>query len=150
MPATQGIHISWHGVPQVTKSLLYAAKTYRNPGHVNKIIRPAARKMQQEIKNVTQSTFMNAPHSTGNLARSIKLWTYRRFRGVLAGAHYGKASGPEKESRYPDGYYFGFHERGTKKGIKAKYMMQRAYQAKGQQVASEIANALIADLKYFL
>jgi len=140
-----GITISWHGIPEVSAQLLKAANRYRSPGEVNRIIRPAADKMRQEISNVTAATFQG---STGNLAKSIKTFTIRGLRAVFAGANVGGG-------RYPDGYYFGFQEKGTKtkaghQRIKPRNMLARAYANKGQAVASEIANALLADLKYFL
>lgn len=150
MPGTQGIYISWKGIPEVTQQLMRAAERYRSPGHVNRLIRPAANKMKQEISSVTAATFLGKPHSTGNLAKSIKTWTYRDMRAVFAGANVGT-----KSARYPDGWYFGFHEKGTKtksgkQHIRPKRMLERAYANRGQAVASEIANALLQDLKYFL
>jgi hypothetical protein len=99
---------------------------------------------------VTAATFTGKPKSVGRLARSIKTWTYRDLRGVFAGASLGGGS-----KRYPDGYYFSFHETGTKnkagkQHIRPKHMLQRAFANKGHAVASEIANALLADLKHYL
>lgn len=150
MPGTQGIHISWKGIPGVTQKLLKAAERYRSPGQVNRIIRPAANKMRQEITSVTRATFLGKRHSAGNLARSIRTWTYRGKRGVFAGANVGN-----KSKTHPDGWYFGFHERGTKtksgeQHIRPKHMLQRAFANKGNAVASEMANALLADLKYYI
>lgn len=150
MPGTnKGVFISFKGIPELTQKLFKAAEHYRTPGEVNRIIRPAAKRMRQEISSVTAATFMGAKHSTGNLAKSIKTWTVTRRRGVFAGANVGSSG------RYPDGYYFGFHEKGTKSKygkphIRPKRMLERAFANKGQSVASEMANALLADLKYYL
>lgn len=142
------IKISIIGLPGVTKELMKAANRYQTPSQTRKVIRPAAQLMQKGLRSTVSSTFAGSSRSTGNLARSIRIFQIARARSLAArrllfvGANLGDGG------RWPDGYYFNFQDQGTRKGIRAKYMMDRAVSAHGSTAANLMAASLVADLKY--
>lgn len=144
------ITVDIKGIPGVSRELWKAANRYQTPSQTRKIIRPAAGIMSSGLKSVVGTSFPAPTRSTGNLRRSIRIMQFARARNMhvrrflFVGANLGKTA------RYPDGFYFSFQDRGTKTGIRAKFMMDRAYNANASAAGSMMVSALLADLKYLL
>lgn len=148
------ITITVKGVPGVNEELLKLARRYHSKAKTRRLIRPAAQKMRDELRKTTKAQFTGnrswtGRQSTGNLARSIRTFSFRRSRGV----HVGPRVGGKGVRGLADGYYFGWHDQGTRKtgfgpAIKRKGMIERTMQRHGDAVGSMIGKALIQDLRY--
>jgi hypothetical protein len=133
------------GVPQANAGLLRAAERYQSKAQTRKILRPAAVRMREALRGVTAGSFGGpGSQSTGNLARSIRTFSFPRSRMVHVGPRVGGVG------RMADGYYFGWQDRGTSRGIRAKNMIDRTITAHGDEVAGIMRAALLADLQYLI
>lgn len=138
--------------------LLKAAMRYRTKSNTRRISRPAATIVKNALKTTVAGTFAGKPKSTGNLARSIKIFTMPSSYNVFVGAHVG-GTGTTK-SRYTDGYYFGWHDQGAfrtgkrsgkrYRSVRPKYMLDRAFAKSANAASQALTAALYEDLKYLI
>ena len=134
--------ITVHGVPALNKELLAAAERYRRKSETRKILRPAAVELRGYLKAEVGSTFEDSTTSTGNLRKSIKTFSFPRSRAVHVGPRVGGSGA--------DGYYFGWQDKGTRRGIKAKLMIDKTLDKHGAALSQRISLALWNDLRFFL
>jgi hypothetical protein len=132
------------GVPGVTQELRQAAIRYQSKAQTRRVLRPAAKALRDHLKNQVASTFAGSPRSTGTLRRSIRTFAFPRSRGL----HVGPRLGGQGVRNLADGYYFGWQDQGTRRGIRAKFMIDKTMNKHGKEVANMAAQSLIDDLKY--
>jgi len=105
-----------------------------------KILRTELKKGAKEIAEVAKELAPTGP--TGVLERSIKVKSARGKRGQIGfNAEIAKGKGEEN-----DGWYGAFVDLGTEHQ-KAQHFMERAFDAKAEQLADEIVDRIWAGIE---
>lgn len=143
------IVVSVKGVHKVNEELLRAARRYQSKAQTRKLLRPAGVTARKHLKDMTRASMINAENSTGTLVRSIRTFSFTRSRSVHVGPRVGSGL-----RGLADGFYFGFHDLGTKhrisrrQHIRPKNIIKRMLGAFGSAIGKQIEALLIADLKF--